>query len=188
MARRTLFVLAATFLAGLALPSVPALAGGGCHGGATTGEGDTVEMKDACFRPSTLRIAPGDTVTFVNRDAMTHNVTANGWGRFERMNQGDTFQATFEESGVYAFACQYHPGMTGAILVGDGTGPGSGEAVTVASYRPPDASDSQVLASETTTATETSTNVVGWVAGAAIGLAVGLAGGLLLRRRGGAGA
>ena len=82
MARRTLFVLAATFLAALALPAV-AIAGGGCHDGATTGEGDIVEMKDACFRPSTLQIDPGDTVTFVNRDAMTHNVTAMGWGQFE---------------------------------------------------------------------------------------------------------
>jgi plastocyanin len=184
MARRTLFVLAATFLATIALPILPAIAGGGCHDGATTGEGDTVEMKDACFRPSTLRIDPGDTVTFVNRDAMTHNVAAMGWGRFEDMNQGDTFQATFEESGVYAFACQYHPGMTGAILVGDGTGLGNGESVSVTSYRPPAASESQVVASETT-ADGPSRNAVGWVAGAAIGLAIGLGGGLLVRRRGG---
>jgi plastocyanin len=185
MARRTLFVLAATFLAALALPAV-AIAGGGCHDGATSGEGDTVEMKDACFRPSTLRIDPGDTVTFVNRDTMTHNVTALGWGQFEDMNQGDAFRATFEESGVYAFACQYHPGMTGAILVGDGTGAGSGEAVTsggVASYRPPAASDSQVLASESVS-NVASTGTVGWVAGGAIGIAIGLAGGLLVRRRG----
>jgi plastocyanin len=187
MARRTPFVLVATFVAALALPTVPALAGGGCHDGATTGEGDTVEMKDACFRPSTLRIDPGDTVTFVNRDAMTHNVTANGWGRFEGMNQGDTFQATFEESGIYAFACQYHPGMTGAIVVGDGTGSGSGESVTVASYRPPAASESQVLASEPVS-NEASSSAVGWVAGGAIGIAIGVAGGLLVRRRRGASA
>ena len=186
MARRTLFVLAATFLAALALPTV-AIAGGGCHDGATTGEGDTVEMKDACFRPSTLQIDPGDTVTFVNRDAMTHNVTAMGWGQFEDMNQGDAFRATFEESGVYPYACQYHPGMTGAILVGDGTGAGGGEAVIsggVAQYQPP-ADDAQVLASQRVS-NEASTSAVGWIAGAAIGLAVGLGGGLLVRRRGGA--
>jgi plastocyanin len=184
MARRTLFVLAAMVLASLALPTA-AVAGGGCHGGATTGEGDTVEMKDACFRPSTLRIDPGATVTFVNRDAMTHNVTAMGWGQFEDMNQGDAFRATFEESGVYPYACQYHPGMTGAILVGDGTGAGNGETVTsggVAPYRPPADPDAQVLASQPAS-NEASTGAVGWIASAAIGLAVGLAGGLLLRRR-----
>ena len=187
MARRTLFVLAATFLAALALPTV-AIAGGGCHDGATTGTGDTVEMKDACFRPSTLQVDPGETVTFVNRDAITHNVTAMGWGQFEDMNQGDAFRATFEESGVDAYACPYHPGMTGAILVGDGTGAGGGEAVIsggVAPYRPPAEPESQVLASGPVSS-ETSSSAVGWVAGAAIGLAVGLAGGLLVRRRGGA--
>jgi plastocyanin len=184
MARRTLFVLAATFLAALAIPIVPAIAGGGCHDGATQGEGDTVEMKDACFRPSTLQIDPGETVTFVNRDAMTHNVTAMGWGRFEDMNQGDAFRATFEESGVYAFACQYHPGMTGAILVGDGTGAGSGETVTVGGLsQPPADAEVQALASEPVSS-DASTSAVGWIAGAGIGLAVGLAGGLLVRRRG----
>lgn len=189
MARRTLFVLAATFLAALALPTV-AIAGGGCHDGATTGTGDTVEMKDACFRPSTLQIDPGDTVTFVNRDAMTHNVTAMGWGQFEDMNQGDAFRATFEESGVYPYACQYHPGMTGAILVGDGTGAGNGETVTsggVAPYQAPADPDAQVVASEPVS-NEAPTSAVGWIAGAAIGLAVGLGGGLLVRRRGGASA
>src|SRR5688572_12327773 len=186
MVRRTLFVLAASFLAALALPAV-AIAGGGCHDGATTGTGDTVEMKDACFRPSTLQIDPGDTVTFVNLDAMTHNVTAMGWGQFEDMNRGDAFRATFEESGVYPYACQYHPGMTGAILVGDGTGAGNGDTVTSGGVAPynqaPADPDAQAVASEPVSS-GASTNAVGWVAGAAIGLAVGLAGGLLLRRRG----
>lgn len=189
MARRTMFVLAATFLAALALPAV-AIAGGGCHDGATTGEGDIVEMKDACFRPSTLKIDPGDTVTFVNRDAMTHNVTAMGWGQFEDMNRGDAYRATFEESGVYPYACQWHPGMTGAILVGDGTGAGGGEAVIsggVAPYQPPADQDAQVLASQPVS-NGSSTSAVGWIAGAAIGLAVGLGGGLIVRRRGGASA
>jgi plastocyanin len=194
MARRTLFVLAAMVLASLALPTA-AIAGGGCHDGATSGTGDTVEMKDACFRPSTLQIDPGTTVTFVNRDAMTHNVTAMGWGQFEDMNQGDAFRATFEESGVYPYACQYHPGMTGAILVGDGTGAGNGETVTSGGVAPynsggaaphnqaPADPDAQALASEPV-ANDTSTSAVGWVAGATIGLTVGLAGGLLVRRRG----
>ena len=189
MARRTMFVLVATFLAALALPAV-AIAGGGCHDGATTGEGDIVEMKDACFRPSTLKIDPGDTVTFVNRDAMTHNVTAMGWGQFEDMNRGDAYRATFEESGVYPYACQWHPGMTGAILVGDGTGAGGGEAVIsggVAPYQPPPDQDAQVLASQPVS-NGSSTSAAGWIAGAAIGLAVGLGGGLIVRRRGGASA
>ena len=74
MARRIGTALAATFLVALVLPASAALAGGGCHTGATQGEGDTVEFKDACFTPSILQVDPGDSVTFVNLDEMTHNV------------------------------------------------------------------------------------------------------------------
>jgi len=128
MTRRTA-VLAAPLLALLVLPAVPAGAGGGCHGGVTQGTGDTVELIDACFTPTTLRIEPGDSVTFVNEDSFVHNVTANLWGHFDDLEQGDSFTATFGEDGVYPYACTYHPGMTGAVVVGDGDGPGSGAAV-----------------------------------------------------------
>lgn len=184
MVRRTLLVLAATAVAALAVPAVPALAGGGaCHGGATTGEGDTVEMEDACFTPSTLFVEPGDAVTFVNRDAhYVHNVSANGWGYLDDMVDGDAFTATFSKEGIYPFACQYHMGMTGAIVVGDGVGAGNG--VLVGSDRPP--ASTQAVASESSA--NSGSNATGWVAGGAIGLAAGLAGGLLLRRRAGANA
>ena len=116
MARRTAIIVAA-FVAALALPALPAGAGGGCHAGATQGEGATVEMLDACFTPSILRVQPGDAVTFVNRDPVTHNVGGNLWGNLDDMNRGDAFTATFDDAGVYPFACSYHPGMTGAIAI-----------------------------------------------------------------------
>jgi plastocyanin len=180
-----LFVLAATAVAALALPAPPALAGAGCHGDApTTGEGDTVEMKDACFTPSTLLVDPGASVTFVNRDVATHNVSAMGWGNFEDMNQDDAFTATFSEDGVYPFACQYHVGMTGAIVVGDGKGAGNGDVVTVASYSQPEMPSEQDVTLAAAEPIETGTTTTGWVAGGAIGLAAGLGIGLLARRVG----
>jgi len=186
MARRT-FLAAAAVLLGLlgllAAPAVPALAGGGCHQGVTTGSGDTVEMVDACFTPTTLRIDPGSAVTFVNTDPMTHNVGGNLWGNLEGMSEGDVFTATFSQPGIYPYACSYHPGMTGAIVVGNGTGVGNGEAVTVAAYEPPAASpEIAIAAAETPTPADGSTTV-GWLAGGAIGLGIGLAAGLAMRRR-----
>lgn len=112
-----------------ALWATPAAAGGGCHSGPTEGRGNTVQMVNACFTPSILRTEAGTEVTFVNRDAVTHNISANGWGHFDDMGRGDAFTATFDQAGVYPFACMYHPGMTGAIVVGNGTG--AGELVTV---------------------------------------------------------
>jgi hypothetical protein len=48
------------------------------------------------------------------------------------MIEGDAFTVRFDETGIYPFACNYHPGMTGAIVVGDGKGVGSGtEGITV---------------------------------------------------------
>ena len=80
MTRRIGIALAATFLVVLLVPAAPAVAGGGCHTGPTQGEGDTVELKDACFTPSNLSIDPGESVTFVNLDDITHNVGGGGWG------------------------------------------------------------------------------------------------------------
>lgn len=179
---RTWLLVPACVLFALAVLDVPALAGGGCHGGVTTGEGDTVEMVDACFTPTTLRIRPGGAVTFVNVSPLVHNVTANGWGQFGDLGEGDRFRATFDEAGTYPYACSYHPGMSGAIIVGDGTGAGDGEAVSVASYEPPSASP-QIKARTVPTASAGSSSGTGWIAGGSVGLIAGLVLGRLARRR-----
>jgi plastocyanin len=188
MMRRTLFALAATALVALATPAVPAVAGGGCHAGVTTGDGDTVEMSDACFSPTSLHIEPGQAVTFVNRDPITHNVGGNLWGHLDDLAEGDAFTATFDERGVFPYACTYHPGMTGVIVVGSAVGAGNGERVHVAPFvaaaPAPDASLSPVttLASASTPVDEASPTI-GWVAAGTAGLVLGLGVGLFARRR-----
>jgi len=183
MARRIGTALAATLMIALLFPAAAALAGGGCGSGATQGEGDTVELKDACFTPSILRVDPGDSVTFVNLDDTTHNVGGNRWGNFEDMNLGDAFTATFDEAGVYPYACSYHLGMTGAIVVGSGAGAGNGEKVTVASFQQPAASP----VVEVRTVTEEASGApvaIGWVVGGVLGLGLGFGIAALVRRGG----
>jgi plastocyanin len=172
-----LLVLVATALAALAVPAVPAFAGGGgCHGDATAGNGDTVEIANGCFDPTTLQVDPGDTVTFVNLDPYVHNVSAVGWGHLEDMNEGDSFEVTFDDAGVYPFACQYHPAMVGAIVVGDGKTLAGGSPVTSETQT----AENVAAASNTDSSSSATT---GWVAGGAIGVAAGLAIGLVARRR-----
>jgi plastocyanin len=174
--RGGLAVLGATLAVAAWAP--PALAGGGCHVGPTQGRGDRVEMVKACFTPNILRTDPGTEVTFVNRDPYVHNLSGNRWGYFDDLHQGDAYTATFDEPGVYPFACTYHPGMTGAIVVGDGTGPGSGAPVQTslvetaaeqpnrsAPTRPDGGSD------------------LGWLMGGAAGMVAGAGLTLLVRRR-----
>jgi plastocyanin len=181
--RRTI-AAAAVLLGALAVAGIPAaaLAGGGCHEGATqqdaTGDDEAaVRMVGACFNASVTTVDPGTDVTFVNEDAgTTHNVAGMQWGNFEDMSEGDTYTATFDEPGIFPFACSYHPGMTGAIVVGDGTGAGNGLSV---STTPPDLGP--VDTSATPVASTASTTP--WVALAAIGgVAIGAAATIAVRR------
>ena len=162
-------------------PATAAMAGGGCHTGATQGEGDTVEMAKACFSPSVLRVDPGTEVTFVNRDPITHNVSATGWGTDRDMDEGDSFTATFADEGTFPYACMYHYGMTGAIVVGDGEGPATGTPVVGSVFEAEPVSQDRVGGIG---AGSEGSNVPGLAAAGGIGLVVGAGlGGLLLRRR-----
>lgn len=175
---RTVLALAAAGAAVMVPWAGPAAAGGGCHRGMTQGTGDRVEMVDACFTPSILQVAPGTEVTFTNQDPIVHNVSAWGWGQPDDMMQDDSFTARFTEEGIYPFACSYHPAMTGAVVVGDGIGPGSGHPVTVGSSSdPPGTGDVAPVSSEGPN------TAIGWVGGAALGLVMGSVASTVLRRR-----
>ena len=182
MARRVLASSAFVLLLVLVVPAAPAAAGGGCHDGLTQGTGDTITAADACFTPSILYVDPGATITFLNKDPFVHNVAANGWGHLDDMNEGDSFTATFPDPGVYPFACSYHPGMTGAIFVGDGMGAGSGRTVTVESLsagsqaQPPRGGDAA-------SGTGGGESTGAWVGGAALGFALALGLWVVTRRR-----
>jgi plastocyanin len=127
------------------LGAAPAVAGGGCHDPVTTaadarGQAETtVDMKGACFWPTTVFVDPGTSVTFASYDAgIVHNVGGLGWGHFEDMERGDAFRATFDEVGTYPYACSYHPGMTGAIVVGNGRGEPDGGWVSIEPFAQPE--------------------------------------------------
>ena len=115
-----LAVLAATVLA-----AAPASAGGGCHAPATEGRGRTVALTDLCFTPTLLRVQPGSTVTFVNRDTMAHPLSRPGgeWGWDGGV--GDRATVRLDQAGTYPFFCYVHPGMVGVVVVGDGRGSGA---------------------------------------------------------------
>jgi plastocyanin len=116
-----LAVLAATLLV-----AAPAAAGGGCHAPATEGRGTTVALVDLCFTPTVLRVAPGTTVTFVNRDTTIHPLSRPGgeWG-WDGAPGGRT-TVRLDRAGTYPFFCYAHLGMVGVVVVGDGRGTGAG--------------------------------------------------------------
>lgn len=117
---------------GLALATAaPAAAGGGgCHAPATAAAGlSVVEMKEACFAPAILHVEPGTTVTWTNQDTFPHVVAGHGarWGELDDMARGATTSYRFEKPGIYAYTCYLHPGMNGAVVVGEVEAPPAGK-------------------------------------------------------------
>lgn len=168
------------------LPGVPAQAGGYCQEGKVTeGSGTTVTMGENCFTPTVLRTDVGSEVTWVNKDPESHTVTGagGGWGSGHKEAAPATRMTfRFKESGVYSYSCLLHPGMTGTVVVGNGTGKGA--AVEVIDVEPVSVTEDRPAATAPQPA-ESSDNTGAW-AGIAIGAAVLGAGagyGLGRRRR-----
>jgi plastocyanin len=83
-------------------------------------------VKTFIFRPQTLRVETGTTVTWTNRDGVHHSVTAGTRGKPDLAEfDGDvaattgTFSHRFTRPGTYRYFCKYHPGpgMTGTVRV-----------------------------------------------------------------------
>jgi plastocyanin len=136
--RRATAIVFLGSLIGVAMPiPVSALAsgGGGCGRPVTDDVGTRVSIRNFCFGPTILRVDPGETVTWVNKDAVPHTVLgANAtWGAFSSVERnGGRVTYRFGRSGVYPYVCSLHVGMMGTVVVGDGQGPGTEATTTTA--------------------------------------------------------
>lgn len=79
--------------------------------------GSVVRMAGLRFSPSSVVVAPGATVTFVNDDVAPHTVTArDGSVESGTLKPGTgTFQLTV--AGRLDYVCRIHPSMTGKIEI-----------------------------------------------------------------------
>jgi len=116
------------------LVSIVILASSGCGGsGGSDAYGEsqvvslsdqavTVEMKDNSFAPQGIRVKPGTTVTWVNKDPAVHNVRqVESAFLSPDVNPGEKFTFTFDRPGRYRYQCTYHhPNMNGVVFVGEG--------------------------------------------------------------------
>ena len=167
-------------------------AGGGCHGGSDAPPGDdaaSVVKIDGCmFYPTIARVPVGTTVTFINSGAAPHNVTGvrGEWGSGDLPN-GARYTHRFVQAGVYPFACTLHPGMNGAIVVGDSVAAGAEDtnAAAVVSGTGPSPEPRPDAATSTPVATDWTPFAIVGLGGLGAGAIVGtlIAGALLNRRR-----
>lgn len=88
----------------------------------TTGPRIDIKLMPCAFVPTVTVIAEGESVNFINGSEYTHLITgaAHDWGSAEtEIQPNQTVTHTFDAAGVYPYACALHPGMSGAIVVGD---------------------------------------------------------------------
>jgi plastocyanin len=95
----------------------------------TAATGDIVIVRGAAdpnnaqpYSPSSLNVNVGTTVTWVNKDTVTHTVTSQGSSLFDSANlpTGGTFSYTFTQGGTYGYYCTVHPWMKGTVIAGSG--------------------------------------------------------------------
>ncbi|HWB51786.1 MAG TPA: plastocyanin/azurin family copper-binding protein [Stellaceae bacterium] len=86
---------------------------------AATGAG-TVTINNFEFQPPLVTVAPGTTVTWINRDEEPHTVlSADGGATFKSpaLDTDDKFAFTFDKPGTYKYFCSLHRHMVGTIVV-----------------------------------------------------------------------
>jgi amicyanin len=80
----------------------------------------TITIDNFNFSPKSVTIAPGTTVSWVNRDDVPHTATGKGAQPAFDSKMLDTdqkFSFTFTTPGTYDYYCKVHPQMTGRIVV-----------------------------------------------------------------------
>ena len=83
----------------------------------------TVEIENLAFTPQDIMIPVGETVQWINLDLVLHTSTSDTlvWDS-GLLSNGDTFEFTFNDAGVYPYHCGVHPlTMTGSVTVGEDT-------------------------------------------------------------------
>ena len=83
-----------------------------------------VTAKGLQFTPADLTVAPGDTVTWVNRDLVPHTVTArDGSWDSQGLAENATWEMRVTGSTAGEYFCRYHPTMHGRLVIGRNSAP-----------------------------------------------------------------
>jgi plastocyanin len=79
----------------------------------------TVLIEGMQFSPPTIRIQPGDTIVFKNRDLVPHTATAKQRDGFDSgiINPGESWVLVPPVHAAVPYVCTFHPMMQGRIEV-----------------------------------------------------------------------
>jgi plastocyanin len=107
-----------------------AASGTGLAGGAATGKASTrmaatgtaathtVTIEGSTFDPSSLTVAAGDTIVWLNKDPFPHTATSNdGTVNSQSIAAGQSWNYTASKRGSFPYTCTFHPAMKGTLRV-----------------------------------------------------------------------
>ncbi len=85
-----------------------------------TGKVHVIDIIDFRFEPDTLTVAPGDRITWRNRDVVPHTATASdkSWDS-GNLNRDEDWSMIAPAAGAFDYICAYHPSMKGQIAISD---------------------------------------------------------------------
>lgn len=99
----------------IAIALLGALCAGGFAQQSTSAE---IKIDNFSFTPTTISVASGTTVTWINRDDIPHKVAGtNDEFKSKVLDTDEKFSYTFSKTGTYSYFCSLHPKMTGQIVV-----------------------------------------------------------------------
>lgn len=79
----------------------------------------TIEIRAGDFRPESITVTAGTTVTWVNRDRQPQTVRSEQRGLFAsaKFYEGQRYSVTFLYPGTFDYFSSMHPGMRGTVRV-----------------------------------------------------------------------
>lgn len=81
-------------------------------------ENITVQINGMRFEPANITVKPGTRVTWIQSSGMPHTVTGDTDGlRSGTLRSGQQYSHTFDATGSYDYACDFHPSMKGSVTV-----------------------------------------------------------------------
>jgi plastocyanin len=84
---------------------------------ADAAENRRIVQKGRAFRPGTVTIMRGESLTFTNGDSFVHQVYVDGQFDSEEKGPGENINQTFLRSGTFQVRCHIHPTMKMTVHV-----------------------------------------------------------------------
>jgi plastocyanin len=85
--------------------------------GGGSGKTINVSMAKLKFNPTKLEIKKGDSLNFVWKESVAHNIKFETGGLKSKTQNKGAWLAKMDKVGVFKFKCTLHPGMEGVVAV-----------------------------------------------------------------------